>query len=197
MLIAIIFSLLTGTLKLNAQLLDQKLLYTLNNWDSPFARVSFSILSGSVNPAIAGVSSYYIISGYIKKDREKVKNGVITGISVAFATGTTTLLKYIIRRPRPYLENERIKKMGSGGGPSFPSGHTTAAFSLATCICAIYQKPQVCIPAFLWSTAAGISRIYLGVHYPTDVFGGMLIGTSITLIVFSISQFRAFQIVSI
>jgi undecaprenyl-diphosphatase len=58
---------------------------------------------------------------------------------------------------------------------SFPSGHTTAAFSVAVSFALVF--PSIMIPLMLAALMVGLSRIYLGVHYPTDVVVGIIIGT--------------------
>ncbi len=62
---------------------------------------------------------------------------------------------------------------------SFPSGHTSAAFLMAALVA--HFHPPLTVPAFTWATGVGLSRIFLGVHFPTDVLVGMTIGTSIAL----------------
>ena len=57
---------------------------------------------------------------------------------------------------------------------SFPSGHATGAFALATAFSHSY--PKITIPAYLGAAAIGLSRVYLGRHYPADVLAGALIG---------------------
>ena len=69
-----------------------------------------------------------------------------------------------------------MKKMTSGGSPSFPSGHTSDAFSLATALSIVYPKWYVVVPAYAWAVTVGYSRMALGVHYPGDVLAGALIG---------------------
>jgi undecaprenyl-diphosphatase len=63
---------------------------------------------------------------------------------------------------------------------SFPSGHTSAAFVMATLIG--YFFPLLILPAFAWAFLVGLSRIFLGVHYPTDILAGMAIGLFTALI---------------
>ncbi len=58
---------------------------------------------------------------------------------------------------------------------SFPSGHTAAAFIIALVISSGF--PVLLIPMLAWAALVGLSRIYLGVHFPTDVLVGIILGT--------------------
>ena len=60
--------------------------------------------------------------------------------------------------------------------PSFPSGHTAAAFSLATSLSITYPKWYVIAPSAVWACGVGLARINQGVHYPSDVLAGAAIG---------------------
>ncbi len=76
-------------------------------------------------------------------------------------------IKQSIRRKRP-LEDEL-------GDPSFPSGHTSIAFSMATIFG--HQYPKWRIPLYVGAGLVGLSRIYLGRHYASDVLMGAAVGT--------------------
>ena len=76
-------------------------------------------------------------------------------------------IKQSIRRERP-LEDEL-------GHPSFPSGHTSIAFSMATILG--HQYPRWRIPLYVGAGLVGLSRIYLGRHYASDVLMGAAVGT--------------------
>lgn len=107
------------------------------------------------------------------------------GILLSIAIGallTNLWLKPWVARPRPYTNEGSVFEeiwmaLGSHteSDKSFPSGHTTAAFSAMTAIFFTGNK-RVSWTAFLFGILMGISRIYLGVHYASDVLGGVLVG---------------------
>ena len=87
------------------------------------------------------------------------------------------LLKPIIARIRPYDVNTAVSLLISKPLDfSFPSGHTQASFAAATSI--FLWKKRFGIPALIIATLVAFSRMYLYVHYPTDVLGGLLCGVT-------------------
>lgn len=92
------------------------------------------------------------------------------------------LIKHIVARVRPskfLLQEEMLIKEPITY--SFPSGHTSSSFA-ASCILASYFGP-LSIPAFIFSVLMGFSRLYLRVHYPTDVLAGAVLGSICSLII--------------
>ena len=61
---------------------------------------------------------------------------------------------------------------------SFPSGHTSFAFCTASSLSICFPRWYVVAPAYAWASAVGYSRLYLGMHYPTDVLAGAIIGAA-------------------
>ncbi|WP_316833879.1 phosphatase PAP2 family protein [Pedobacter nutrimenti] len=95
-----------------------------------------------------------------------------------------SLLKIIFHQPRPklYFQTEGLNtpafmnQMSLYSSNSFPSGHTTTAFALATVLVLVYKKNRISIPCLLGAILVGYSRIYLAQHFPADVLAGMCVG---------------------
>ncbi len=113
------------------------------------------------------------------------------GMAVLFAVLVGTLLtnlvmKPLFARPRPYVyyaENPLFMSWYEFAGAhvesdkSFPSGHTTAAFELGIAIFCVIKNKKIAWIFPVFSAFVGLSRIYLMVHYVTDVLGGVIVGT--------------------
>jgi len=111
----------------------------------------------------------------------KIGTAMLLGISIG-AIFTNCFLKIVIARPRPYIANEDFKAIWQTVGArtesdkSFPSGHTTAAFSTMMALFLAGNR-KVSWTAFIFAFLMGFARIYLVVHYPSDVLGGIIVGS--------------------
>ena len=93
-------------------------------------------------------------------------------------------LKPLIDRTRPYYVLGYDPIIPPVGDPSFPSGHTSASFAAATAIYIINKKWGII--AYIFAAVMGFSRLYLGVHFPTDVLAGAVVGAAAAGIVIRI-----------
>ncbi len=89
------------------------------------------------------------------------------------------LMKSLIRRGRPFIKLLQVRIVGfRAGGRSFPSGHTSQAFFMATLLSQFFHTGIVVTCLFyLTALIIGISRMYLGMHYPRDVLAGAILGS--------------------
>jgi undecaprenyl-diphosphatase len=135
-------------------------------------------LSASAEPIAVALPLGMFATSLISHNKQLQKQSLEVLGSLVIASATTQLLKRIVQRPRPYQTYTDIYPDKIDNGYAFPSGHTTTAFSTAASLSIITKKWYVAVPAFAWATGVAYSRIYLGQHYPSDVFMGALVGTA-------------------
>ena len=137
---------------------------------------TFRVITHSVTPISIGAPLIIVGVGLIKKDSSLTHKGLYIAESVIGAAFISVALKYTVKRPRPFITYPFIDKQAAAGSPSFPSGHTSEAFATATSLSIAFPKWYVVAPSFLWAGAIGYSRMHLGVHYPSDVLAGAIVG---------------------
>lgn len=148
----------------------------------------FKGITNSAGPVAFGGSALLVGLSYLGHDSTTRRKALYVGVSVVGATAVTTLLKYAIHRPRPVVTYPDIQPLVDEGSPSFPSGHTTDAFAFATALSLSYPKWYVVMPAYVWAGGVGYSRLHLGVHYPSDVLAGAVIGAGTALLTHKLNQ---------
>jgi membrane-associated phospholipid phosphatase len=153
------------------------------NLDETFKHITNSYAVVSIGTPI----TLYTI-GLIKKDSINKKKALLIGESVAASIFITIASKRIIKRERPFISYPEIEKLTSGGGYSMPSGHTSIAFAAATSLTMSYPKWYVIVPSFGWASAIGYSRLHLGVHYPSDILAGAIVGSGSAYLTFKINK---------
>jgi len=136
----------------------------------------FNGITNSAAPIAYGIPVLLLGIGFMKKDSFTRQRSFYIGASVLTSVIISNIVKYSVNRPRPFITYSFIEKVSSGGSPSFPSGHTSDAFAIATAVSLAYPKWYVIIPAYTWAGVIGYSRMDLGVHYPSDVLAGAIIG---------------------
>lgn len=136
----------------------------------------FLLLTKTAKPIVVLSFIIVFILGLIKKDK-KLK---LTALQIVGALIVTTivvvLLKHAVGRPRPYIADPDLWHATFKSNASFPSGHAAVAFVLATILSLNYRRGYIIIPFFIWATLVAYSRLDLGMHYPSDVIAGAIIG---------------------
>jgi undecaprenyl-diphosphatase len=121
----------------------------------------------------------------IPKKTRKCGIMVLAALLVMLVTNNI-ILKNLIARTRPYAAHpELVEELANiihvPSSYSFPSGHTVSAMAAAFTVFTQHKKLGAVILVF--GTLMGLSRLYVGVHFPTDVYGGILVGAAIAYFV--------------
>ena len=127
-----------------------------------------------------GLPFLWIALACIEIFRNRKRAGAFIILALIFNIMFSTLLKYFFLRPRPDFT---YHPAGIETSPSFPSGHTTVAFAGATSYAQIAgHNKKIITLLYLLACLVGFSRMYLGQHFPSDVFAGGIISYLLTLV---------------
>lgn len=182
---------LIGKWKIGILILGWSILGTLacrgQNWDIQTLRQItlnrprgmdhfYLAFSNTLEPLSAAVPLGLLAGGLLSHDPGLSAVGIQVGASILAGGGLALGLKYIVNRPRPFVTYPDIPHEGRDRDPSFPSGHSTLAFATATSLSLQLRRWYYVVPLYLWAGTVAYSRLDLGMHYPSDVAAGMLIG---------------------
>ena len=141
--------------------------------------LSCSFLDG-IMPAITSLGNggmlWIIITAILLIVPKTRRIGLATGVALLIGFLITNVtLKPLVERTRPYDINNTIELLIKPPNDySFPSGHTSAAFAFSTAL--FFNNKKIGIPFLIMAFIIGFSRLYLYVHFPTDVLAGAVIG---------------------
>ena len=149
--------------------LDNAIFLAVSSFSNPFLDNFFLIVT------YLGSSVFWITMFILFWMEKQKKASVYLIIAFLIDTLTSLFLKSFFMRPRPY-DSMPLSAIDPDIelGPSFPSGHTQRAFSGMTVLGAFYKKFRA--PLFLLAVLVGVSRVYIGVHYPLDTIVGAMNG---------------------
>lgn len=102
--------------------------------------------------------------------------GLVILVGIVVSVALTLVCQAFALRPRP-LDVRLITPVPNF--PAFPSGHAAAAFATALVTGLAFRRKRVWVGALTFASLISLSRVYLGLHYPTDILGGALVGASV------------------
>jgi len=168
--------------------LDTQLLYFLNS------AVGQSPLIDSVIVFFASYLSYILIALFIAvlifshyhQTIDKLEILLTIGLSSIIARfGITELIRALYHRPRPFVMLD-VNQLLTETSWSFPSGHATFFFAMATAIYLYNKKWGIFF--FAATVLMTVSRVVSGIHYPFDIIGGAVIGIAVAYLTFSVAR---------
>ncbi len=173
----ILFLLLISCLFCHAQNWDIDILKEVNLHRDKALDYGFLFVTNWAAPLAYSVPVFLFLFSFINKNRSLRQKSIYVITATLIAALSTTIIKHIVNRKRPYVVYPFIQKIATGGSPSFPSGHTSDAFTMAASLSIAFPKWYVIVPSYAWAIAVGYSRMDLGVHYPSDVLASIILAT--------------------
>ncbi len=162
--------------------LDKQLFYSIYQIQAPAFRRVMKTANATAYPVFWGGAVSAWLGVWAVRGGGDWSDAYRLTISELGALGATFGLKYLVRRTRPYRRFPDVKSrthVASWDLYSFPSGHAALAFALATSWTLSHPKWYVAAPGYLWATSVAVSRVWLGVHYPSDILLGAFLGSAV------------------
>ena len=171
------------TLSAVAQNADINLLKGINKNETWFKNNYLELCASSTSIISIAAPATVLAHGFITKDKKLQRDGFFMTGGLIVSGIVIYSVKRIVNRKRPFETYSFIvKRDDESGGKSFPSGHTNSAFYTATALSLQYKKWYVTAPAFVFAGSVAWARMYQGVHYPSDVLVGAIIGSGTALL---------------
>ena len=149
---------------------------------------TFDLFSNSVYVSAAIPVGMFVYS-CIEDNKELRDESIFIAGGLIGTLTFNTILKNVVKRERPFNTYNTIEKATSASGYSMSSGHTAYAFSTATALSLYHPKWYVIIPSYLWAGSVAYSRMHLGVHYPSDVLVGAIIGSGTSYLSYRLQKY--------
>lgn len=176
------------TTTVNAQNLDIDILRNINSQEIQSSDKFFKFVTESNSEIVVAVPLTLGIIGFVNKDQEMLENAAEIIVANGINVFITHALKFSIDRDRPFDTYPDIRQKASVDDASFPSGHTSSSFATATTLSLEYPKWYVIVPAYTWASTVAYSRMHLGVHYPSDILGGIITGVGSSYVTYKANK---------
>jgi len=180
------------TTKYSEKSLDVKLFRSFNNINSRFIHSVINVTNQSIIPvSIAAPVGLYTFAR-INGNHYDESSAVLLGLAELTNLSVTQILKTTIQRPRPFRKMNNVYLSDTSdiaGTYSFPSGHSSQSFTIATLLTLRYpDKPGLIAGLYTYAAVVSLGRMYWGVHYPSDIFAGMLIAAGSAALIYSLRK---------
>jgi membrane-associated phospholipid phosphatase len=166
---------------LSSQNIDVDILRSIHSPEPLPSDDFFRFVSDANFYVYVGTPVTMAVVGLAGHDDELLRDAAAMAAATAVAYGVALGFKYTVKRERPFVVHPEdfADKTGHdySDSYSFPSGHSTTAFAVATSLSLDYPKWYVIVPSYAYAGTLAYSRMHLGVHHPSDVLTGAIIGS--------------------
>jgi membrane-associated phospholipid phosphatase len=145
--------------------------------NTAFNNANINVSNGLIGGFVAAPVALFAI-GRLKQDEHAQETGILSAEALADGFVVEQGLKLVFWRERPYVDNGRggFFQSGAGFDSSFPSAHSTLAWSAASAIAAEYHSPWTQVAVYTGATAVSLTRVLGQQHFPSDVLVGATAG---------------------
>lgn len=152
--------------------MEIQILNAINNLHTSVGDIVFKIITSMGN----GGFIWIVLSIYVFYAKKNKKEGIAMILSLILVLIICLgIIKPIVARERPFMENELIDILiKKPTDYSFPSGHTASSFAIITVL--YMYKDRLFKPVLILGSLIAFSRMYFYVHYPSDIFAGIIFG---------------------
>ncbi len=168
-------------ISLSSQNIDVDILKSIHSPEPLPSDDFFRFVSDANFYVYVGTPVTMAVVGLAGHDNELLRDAAAMAAATAVAYGVALGFKYTVKRERPFVAHPEdfANKTGHdySDSYSFPSGHSTTAFAVATSLSLDYPKWYVIVPSYAYAGTLAYSRMHLGVHHPSDVLTGAIIGS--------------------
>lgn len=186
------FRTVRDTSKYSEKNIDVRIFRAFNKIRSPFLTSFTDVMNESLLPVSAVFPVWIYITSRANSNHYDESSSVLLAITEGLNLAVTQGAKYVVKRDRPFriLNNVRLyDTMSVAGTYSFPSGHSSGSFAIATLMTLRYpDKPLMITGLYTYAAIVSLGRIFWGVHYPSDILGGMLIGAGSAALIYSLRK---------
>jgi membrane-associated phospholipid phosphatase len=173
--------------------IDYKIFTSVNYNRSSFKDFVVPLFDNSMAPMAFIMPVSMFTYGRLTDKTYEENTGYLLAVSLITNTAVTFAAKMLVKRKRVRVYMTRYgiypKTYTSVDPYSFPSGHTSTSFAIATMFALRYPSyPLVIFPAYAWAVVVGYGRMYLGMHYPSDVLAGAIIGAGSSVLIHSLRK---------
>lgn len=167
--------------------LDLKIFYFLNNLASKNTVFdSFIIFLADYFQYFLIIAFFLLLFFLTYARRQKIKIILLVFVSMVIARfGVVSLIRFFYHRTRPFNDHS-VNQLITNNGLSFPSGHAALFFAMAMAV--YFFNKKIGGWFFVAAILMGLSRIIAGVHYPSDIIAGAIIGILSAYLIFYFSK---------